>query len=160
MKKIVIGCGVVALLAAVVIGSCSYFVYSSISNMPEWAKRDAAYSRYAPVVQQVEAGIAQADSMLQAASILEKSSFQPELVLVTLKNESGGDDKSKIDAFRRGGNNWTVSTYLVFNGAGYGTLKNEHGESVPVIILEGEQNLRKDGSLKYTMYLQHSETEK
>lgn len=122
----------VAVFAVIGLGAFKLFqnFASAVDNFPEYAKKEAVYRQYGPLIGDVQAAIDASESMHDLAARLEKLQLPDELLyLALIKETSSSFDEDKLEIVER--IDVRSSSYTLIDGTGHGKLND-----LPVIVIE------------------------
>ena len=130
------GCLSVGLILAVVftmLGLGAYKLFQhftdAVENFPEYAKKGAVYTRHGDLIAEVEANVAESQSMYDLAARLEKMTLPDEVVYLTLTQTTEDSfTDNKIDVVKT--LEITSKSQTMIDGTGFGKLNG-----IPVIVI-------------------------
>ena len=171
-QKVLLGCGVVAVIGVFAIGGCGMFVYRSFQGLPEYAKRETVYSAHKDVIDQVNAIIVASGSLPKAQQALGAATWPEKVIYVKIREHEstaklkevnkktgpvhvnrGSGTRKYVDAFKR--YSWSSMSNLSINGSGFGTMKSDRGDVNFVIVDNSQLNAARE-KIEYTIYLEHA----
>jgi len=121
------------ILVVLLMGKCSYSVYTEFKEFPEYAKKEVLHVKYKDLLKSIDETLEKSDSFLSFAANLEKIEKPDDLIYFALKkNETkkGFEKNDIVDIVKKFEGGGSFNKTLI-NGAGYGTVEKQN-----ILIIE------------------------